>query len=59
MNEDHLLVNWDKYKSVITAKYNVVGCKLLNAVSVRSKYSVASRMKYLFVRSKSIWRFKI
>jgi hypothetical protein len=59
VNEDQLVVNWDKYKPVITAKYNVVGCKLLNAVTVRSKYSIASRMKSLFVRSKSIWRFKI
>jgi len=58
VNEDHLLVNWGKYKSVIAANYNVVGCKLLNAFSVRRKYSVASRTRSLFVRSTSIWHFK-
>jgi hypothetical protein len=45
--------------SVITAKYNVVGYKLLNAISVRKKYSVATRVRHLFVRSTSIWNFKI
>jgi len=59
VNEYHLSVNWVKYKSVITAKYNVVSCKLLNAISVRKKYSVASRMRSLFVRSTSVWLFRI
>lgn len=59
MNENHLLVNWCKYKSVITVKYNVVGCKLLNAISVRRKYTVDSRIKSLFEMSTSMWHFKI
>jgi hypothetical protein len=59
VNQDHVLVNWGMYKSVITEKFNVVDCKLLNAISVRKIYSVATSLRYLFARSTSIWYFKM